>query len=103
MSRRFSSIAIDQAHEQNNALIKGDEGAVGLTENLAALCRWMISGPDVARLITGFEDDTAIITEEKKDQATHFEERREAQISFAKVLMGKSILRGKYRSICSRL
>ena len=30
--RVFSSIPIDQAHEQNNALIKGDEGAVDLTK-----------------------------------------------------------------------
>ena len=33
----FSSIPIDQAHEQNNALIKGDGGAVGLTDNPSAL------------------------------------------------------------------
>ena len=42
MSRKqhvFSGIAIDQAHEQNNASVKGD-GAVGLTENTAALRRW---------------------------------------------------------------
>ena len=25
-------MAIDQAHEQNNAMVKGDGGAVGLTE-----------------------------------------------------------------------
>ncbi len=31
-SNRFSSIAIDQAHEQNNAIVKGSGGAVGLTE-----------------------------------------------------------------------
>ena len=31
--REFSAIAIDQAHEQNNAVIKGDGGAVGLTED----------------------------------------------------------------------
>jgi len=36
-ARTFSAIAIDQAHEQNNASVKGDGGAVGLTENLAAL------------------------------------------------------------------
>ena len=34
---RFSAMAIDQAHEQNNALVKGDRGAVGLTENPNAL------------------------------------------------------------------
>ncbi|CAC5395774.1 unnamed protein product [Mytilus coruscus] len=27
-------IAIDQVHEQNNALVKGDGGAIGLTENI---------------------------------------------------------------------
>lgn len=47
----FSSIPIDQAHEQNNACIKGDGGAVGLTDNPSALRCWMIAGPAVARLI----------------------------------------------------
>ena len=31
--------AIDQAHEQNHAIVKGDGGAVGLTENPSALRR----------------------------------------------------------------
>ena len=37
----FSSIPIDQAHEPNNALIKGDGGSIGLTDSPAALndCR----------------------------------------------------------------
>ena len=40
-SRRiFSATAIDQAHEQNNASVDGS--AVGLTENPAALHRWMV-------------------------------------------------------------
>ena len=46
--RRFSVIAIDQAHEQNNASVIDDGGAVGLTENPAALRRWMVSGPEMA-------------------------------------------------------
>ena len=29
----FSSIPIDHAHEQNNKCVKGDGGAIGLTEN----------------------------------------------------------------------
>ena len=33
----FSAIAIDHAHEQNNASVKGDGGAVGLTENPSVL------------------------------------------------------------------
>ncbi len=47
----FSNIAIDQAHEQNNAVVKNDGGAIGLTESPAALQRWMVSGPEMAGLI----------------------------------------------------
>ena len=43
--KRFSSIAIDQAHEQNNAMVKGEGGAVGLTENPNAFRRWMLFRP----------------------------------------------------------
>ena len=54
----FSAIAIDQAHEQNNTLVKGDGGAVGLTANPAALHRWTVSGPEMARLIKDFQVST---------------------------------------------
>ena len=37
--RMFLAIAIDQAHEQNNKVIKGDSGAVGLTEDPSAVRR----------------------------------------------------------------
>ena len=47
---KFSNIAIDQAHEQNNAIVKGDGGAIGLTEDTAALRRLMVAGPEI-RLI----------------------------------------------------
>lgn len=52
----FSKIALDQNHEQMNEVIKGDGGAVGLTENEAALKRWMVSGPEIARIVNEFED-----------------------------------------------
>ena len=51
----FSAMAIDQAHEQNNSIVKGDGGAVGLTQNPAALRRWMLAGPEITRLIQEFE------------------------------------------------
>jgi len=54
---KFSNIAIDQAHEQLNASIKGDGGAVGLTENDSALCQWTITGPEIVKLLTEFESD----------------------------------------------
>lgn len=47
----FSKIALDHAHEQNNAIVKGDGGAIGLTESPAALQRWMVSGPEMACLV----------------------------------------------------
>ena len=55
--RAFSAIAIDQVHEQNNASVKEDGGAVGLTENPAAIRRWMVRvcGPEMARLLQEFE------------------------------------------------
>ena len=55
ITNRFSSISIDQAHEQNNAIVKGSGGAVGLTENHSAFRKWTISGPEQARLLKEFE------------------------------------------------
>ena len=45
-SNRFSTIPLDQAHEQENAKVKERGGVVGLTENPTALKRWMIVGPE---------------------------------------------------------
>ena len=76
----FSAIAIDQAHEQNNAVIKGDGGAVGLTEDPGALWRWMVAGPELSCLIAGYEamsgvNDAAI-------SSKHHEQTLSAQRSF---------------------
>ena len=77
----FSAIAIDQAHEQNNAHVKGDGGAVGLTENPSALRRWMVSGPEMARVIGEFEDS---VMKKEKESSLHHEQKRHVQIAFAK-------------------
>ena len=53
--REFSALAIDQAHEHNNAMIKGEGGAVGLTEDESALQRWMVTGPEVSSLVARYE------------------------------------------------
>ena len=39
-------------YEQNN---KGDGGVIGITEDRAQLLRWMISGPEIARLVNEFK------------------------------------------------
>lgn len=54
--RKFASMPLDQAHEQNNETVKGSGGAIGLTENPAALKRWMVAGPEQARILSEFEE-----------------------------------------------
>ena len=76
----FSAMAIDQAHEQNNSLVKGDGGAVGLTENPAALRRWMVSGPEMARVIAEFQ----ATSETKKADHKHHEQTKHTQVAFAR-------------------
>ena len=48
-------MALDQAHEQNNAALKSDGGAVGLTQTPNALRRWMVSGPELVRMTAELE------------------------------------------------
>ena len=54
-SHDFSAIAIDQAHEQANAVIKADGGAIGVTEDPSALSRWIIAGPEISQLVAQYE------------------------------------------------
>ena len=59
--RKFSSMPEDQAHE--NKTVKIDGGAIGILDNATALIKWMIAGPEIARLLELFEDAT-----EKEDK-----------------------------------
>jgi len=79
-SHVFSNIAIDQAHEQNNAVVKGDGGAVGLTESPAALQRWMVCGPEMARLLNDF--DMSINQAQSTPDVRHHEQRPAVQKTF---------------------
>ena len=81
-SMNFSSILIDHAHEQNNALVKGEVVAVGLTENSSALCRWMVSGPKMARIINEFETSIATGSTQAKQSAKHHEDTKSLQSLF---------------------
>ncbi len=76
---RFSAMAIDQCHEQNNALIKGSGEAVGLTENPAALRRWMLAGPEVSRIVHEFEDTIRISASQ---EGPHHDQRHGTQTAF---------------------
>ena len=56
----FSAIPIDQYHEQNNELVKGLGGAVGLMDNPSAFRKWTIAGPEQARLLNVKNNQQAI-------------------------------------------
>jgi len=59
-------------------------GAVGLTENPAALRHWMISGLEVARLIAEFEASSDTDERMKPGSAKHHKEAKSTQLSLAK-------------------
>ena len=85
IKRVFSAIPIDQAHEQNNACVKGDGDSVGLTDNPSALRRWMISGPEVARVIGEFENSDQ--QENGRVNTHHHDQTTSVQTSFAKKVL----------------
>ena len=81
---RFSAMALDQAHEQENAVVKGNAGAAGLTENPGALRRWMVAGPEVNRIVTEFENTTL---SSAVNNVNHHEQSYGYQTSFLKDIL----------------
>ena len=71
----FSRIALDQLHEQNNKVIKGISGTNRKDES--ALNRWALSGPELAEIISQFQNEY-----EQNDQSLastkDYHERRKA-------------------------
>ena len=55
----FSWIALDQLHEQNNKVIKGISSAISVInrKDESALNRWALSGPELAEIISQFENE----------------------------------------------
>ena len=78
----FSSMSFDQFHEQMNTLVKGEGGAVGLTEDPQALERWLVAGPEISRLILEFENSFQSI--ESQTSKRHHEQNPNTQKTFAK-------------------
>ena len=79
----FSCMPLDRAHEQNNKLVKDSGGAVGLTENPTAFRRWMVGGPEQARLLKKFERQLPCYTAEE-DNTHHHEQSTSVQELFKK-------------------
>ena len=57
IAKRFSAMPIDQAHEQNNKIVKLAGGAIGLTENPSAFRKWMVSKSEQALLLKEFKHE----------------------------------------------
>ena len=74
---------LDQAHKQNE-LIKGEGGAIGITENPSALLRLMVAGPELARMVEEFERAEE---EHNADQTCtpHHEQSSASQMRFSHV------------------
>jgi len=80
----LSAMLIDERHEQNNAMVKGTGGgtggAVGLTQNPAPLRKWLLAGPEQARLIKEFEKKFLI--ERDSSEYLHHDEGLSTQKHF---------------------
>ena len=81
-TRRFSSIAVDQGHEQLNKMLKGTGGVIGLTHDPESHIKWSLYGPILNRIITEFEDDSGKTNEHDSD-VFHHDEGRKRQYDFS--------------------
>jgi len=80
-NNKFSSMALDQAHEQLNEELKSEGRIIGLTSHPSALQRWTVAGPEIVRIIQEFEDDV----QEKKlsiGDGKHHEQQTSIQRRF---------------------
>ena len=65
------AMPIDQAHKQNNALVKGSGGVIGLMQNPVAFRKWLLAGLEQGWLIEEFEKQ---FLESKDDDNFHHDE-----------------------------
>ena len=95
-NRAFSSLPIDQAHEQDK-IVKGDGGAIGLTESSTQLVRWMVSGPEMSGIINAFELSQELVTntakQEEQEDLRHQEQMKGVQNTF----------RNQVNAVCSTI
>ena len=72
-NRTFSNIGIDQAHEQNNKLVKIHGGAIGIFDNQNALLRWSVSTSVIAGMCNEDKEDDLSVKHHENN--TSFENR----------------------------
>ena len=71
--------------------MKGDGGAVGLTENTSELLRWMVSGPRVISQFQSTQELTKLSADQMEKDVPHHEEVKKVQEAFAK----------EFKNLCS--
>lgn len=76
--RSLSGLPLDQLHEQEIKILKGDGGIVGLTECLDKLREFMVLAPEFARLVKEFE------VEDTSSETKHHEQYPKFQKTFLK-------------------
>ena len=67
----FSSMELDQRHEQHNKDVKGYGGVLGLTKDEEKVQHWMVCGPEVAHVVVEFELLSILRKEETTDYRHH--------------------------------
>ena len=60
-------------------MVKGDGGVIGINENEAAFRRWMVAGPETARLLTEYEEKHS---KKQKESERHHEQIPSVQKTF---------------------
>ena len=83
--RPFSRMALDQVHEQNNKVIKGQGGATSFLnlQDDSALIRWETCGPEVARIVSEFEEQMkANDSSNSASDLSHHEDTEHFRIDF---------------------
>ena len=84
-NKPFSAISIDQAHEMNNKVIKGDGGIIGLTKNKSALEHWLVCAPEINLQLLQFEKCYGYSSKENEDSSQfHHEQTTTFQKKFIK-------------------
>ena len=69
-NRKFPKIALDHNQEQMNTKTMGIlRKAISLTENESSLQKWLICGPEIARILDKFEGTLNVTSNEV--QARH--------------------------------
>lgn len=82
-NRAFSCLPEDQAHEQNNKIVKIDGGAIGILQDPAALLKWMVACPEITRMLPSFETEEP---QHEDEDSRHHEDSDGHEKNSAKIL-----------------